>query len=156
MDINLTLFGQLITFAIFVWFVMKFVWPPIAQIIQQREDQIAEGIAKGHQGEKDLLEAQGKAAVVLQEARHDAALLLDRANQRADKLLSEAKTQSQQEAQRLLNAAEDEVGQLINVARETIQKEAVDLASGMMEKLLQGLDKKQHKALLAKALEGEQ
>ena len=153
MDINLTLLGEMITFAFFVWFTMRFVWPPISAAIEAREDQIAEGIAKGRQGEQNLLDAQEKAAVVLQEARDDAGLVLDRANQRADNLLSEAKTQSQQEATRLLDAAKDEVGQMVESARGAIQKESVDLASNMVAKLLKGLDEKQQKVLLSTALD---
>ena len=153
MDINITLLGEMITFALFVWFTMRFVWPPIADAMQQREDQIAAGIAKGKQGEANLVQAQEKAAEALREAKDNAAVLLDRANQRADSALSEAKSQSQEEAKRLLDAAREEGKQMLTSAHEQIQHEAVDLAAAMVEKLLLGLDTKQQKARLAKAWE---
>ena len=45
MNINLTLFGQMVAFTIFVWFTMKFVWPPLAKAIEDRKAKIADGLA---------------------------------------------------------------------------------------------------------------
>ena len=54
MDLNLTLIGQMITFALFVWFTMKFVWPPITKAMEDRQQQIADGLAAAEQGKRDL------------------------------------------------------------------------------------------------------
>ena len=45
MNLNATLIGQLIAFALFVWFCMKFVWPPIINAIETRQSQIANALA---------------------------------------------------------------------------------------------------------------
>ena len=60
MDINATLLGQTISFVIFVWFTMKFVWPPLIQAIEERQKKIADGLAAAERGEHDLELAQQK------------------------------------------------------------------------------------------------
>ena len=54
MNINLTLIGQSITFAVFVWFCMKFVWPPIMNALEQRKTKIADGLAAAERGALEL------------------------------------------------------------------------------------------------------
>jgi F-type H+-transporting ATPase subunit b len=152
MDINITLLGEMITFAIFVWFTMRFVWPPITKVIQAREDQIAEGIAKTKQGEKDLVLARDKAIAMLKEAKGDAAELLERANQRADALMREAKDASAHEATRLIEAAQAEVRQAVLSAKEQLKQQAVEISSEIAGKMLTGLDEAQQQALLKEAL----
>ena len=155
MDINLTLLGELITFSIFVWFTMRFVWPPIMQAIQERENQIADGLAKGEQGKKDLELARGKATEFLKEAKGDAATLLESANQRADRLMREAKEVSQQEGVRMIDAAKEEIEQMVRLAKGGLQKEVVNLSVAIAEKMIKGLDSTQQQALLDEALKEE-
>ncbi len=53
MNINLTLFLQMIAFAVFVWFCMKFVWPPIVAALAERKTKIAEGLAAAERGHQE-------------------------------------------------------------------------------------------------------
>lgn len=84
MNINLTLFGQTIAFAIFVWFTMKFVWPPITAAMQARQKKIAEGLDAAGRAQRDLQLAQEKAAQTLRESKEQAAEILDKANKTAN------------------------------------------------------------------------
>jgi F-type H+-transporting ATPase subunit b len=45
MNINATIIGQMIAFAIFIAFCMKYVWPPIMQALEERKKKIADGLA---------------------------------------------------------------------------------------------------------------
>ena len=67
MNINATLFGELIAFIFFVWFCMKFVWPPIMGAIEERQKKIADGLAASERGEKDLELAQALSLIHISE-----------------------------------------------------------------------------------------
>ena len=52
MNINATLIGQTIAFIIFVWFCVKYVWPPIIKVIEERQSQIANALASAEAAKK--------------------------------------------------------------------------------------------------------
>jgi F-type H+-transporting ATPase subunit b len=156
MDINLTLLGEMITFAIFIWFTMRFVWPPIVEVMQKREEQIAEGLGKAAQAAKDLELAKDKAVSMLKEAKADAATVLERAHQRADSLMTEAKDAAQEDAKRLVASSKEEVSHMVRSAKDQLRKEAVELSLDVAGKIIKGLDEAQQKALLDEALRGEE
>ena len=58
MNINATLIGQMISFALLVWFTMKFVWPPVTKALAERQQRIADGLAAGERGKHELELAQ--------------------------------------------------------------------------------------------------
>ena len=101
MNINLTLIGQMIAFAGFVWFCMKFVWPPIMAAMQEREQKIADGLAAADRASHDLELAKEKAVERLKEAKEEAAGIIDAANKRANQLVEEAKDAAVVEADRV-------------------------------------------------------
>ncbi|HYS58004.1 MAG TPA: F0F1 ATP synthase subunit B, partial [Burkholderiales bacterium] len=61
MNLNFTLIAQALAFALFIWFTVKFIWPPLMRAIEQRQKQIADGLAAGERGRREL-EAAGKRA----------------------------------------------------------------------------------------------
>ena len=92
MNINLTLFGQMVTFAFFVWFCMKFVWPVIIEAMEERQKKIADGLDAADRAMRDLELAQNKATDQMKEAKQEAAGIVDQANKRANQIVDEAKT----------------------------------------------------------------
>jgi F-type H+-transporting ATPase subunit b len=137
MDLNATLLGQMITFALFVWFTMKFVWPPIMQAMQERQSKIAEGLAAAERATHDLALAQRKATEQLHEAKVHAAEILEQANKRADGIIEEAKQQAQVEGLRVLASAQSEAEQAKLAAQEEVRKYVAKLAMTGLERLLQ-------------------
>lgn len=127
MDINLTLFGQMITFIIFVWFTMKFVWPPIVKAMRDRQEKIASGLAAAEQGEKALEKAEQQIALQLQETKAEAGKILDQAHQRAMHIVEEAKAQARQEAERLLQQAQEEIKREYTLAKNELSKQLGDI-----------------------------
>src|SRR5882672_9963457 len=105
MNINATLIGQMITFAVFVIFTMKFVWPPITKALQDREKKIADGLAAAEKGERSLDLATHKAKEIIQEAKVNANQLVEQAHARAAQLVEEAKEIARQESDRIVTHA---------------------------------------------------
>lgn len=149
MDINVTLFGQMITFAVFVWFTMKYVWPPITKAMQEREKKIADGLAAGEKGQRDLELARHKSIEIIQEAKTEAARIIDQANKRAQRIVEEGKVNARLEGDRLLQAARADIDQLMVKTKRDLQHQVSGLAIIMAEKIIQrDIDTNTHRELL--------
>ena len=149
MNINLTLFGQMVTFAIFVWFCMKFVWPVIITAMEERQQKIADGLDAADRAMRDLEAAQDKATDQMKEAKQEAAGIVDQANKRANHIVEEAKQQAITEGDRLKVAAEAEIEQEINRAKEELRASVAGLALAGAEKVLEAsIDDKANRALV--------
>lgn len=149
MNINLTLVGQLIAFAVFVWFCMKYVWPPVITAMRDRQAQIAEGLDAANRAAHDLEAAQKKATEQLSASKEKAAEIIEQANKRATAIIDEAKEAAKQEGDRIVTAAQAEVQQEINRAKEELRKQVSELAVLGAGKILQKtVDAKAHDELL--------
>jgi len=150
-NINLTLIGQSLTFLVFVFFCMKYVWPALLGVMQDREKRIAEGLEAAERADKDLELAQKKATEQLGEAKEQAAQIIDQANKRASQIVEEAKEQATAEAERIKAAAQADVEQQISAARENLRGEVAKLALVGAEKVLgASVDEKAHADMLNK------
>ncbi|MAZ90164.1 MAG: F0F1 ATP synthase subunit B [Cellvibrionaceae bacterium] len=136
MNINLTLIGQTISFALFVLFCMKFVWPALISIMEEREKKIADGLEAADRADKDLELAQKKATQQLREAKEEAAGIIEQANKRANQIVEEAKDQAVVEGDRLKAAAEAQIEQEVNRAKEDLRGKVAALALAGAEKVL--------------------
>ena len=87
MNINATLIGQAIAFAVFVWFCMKFVWPPVTAALAERQKKIAEGLNAADKAQRDLESAHAQVGEELKAAKAQAAALIDQANKRANQMV---------------------------------------------------------------------
>jgi len=110
-NINATLLGQAITFAILIWFTMKFVWPPLTGAMQERAKKIADGLAAGDRAKQDLELAAKRSAEVIREAKEKAAEIIANGDKRAAEIIEAAKTQAKVEADRLIAGAQAEIDQ---------------------------------------------
>jgi F-type H+-transporting ATPase subunit b len=154
-DINLTLIGQTIAMIVFVWFCMKFIWPPLLNAIEARQEKIAEGLAAADQGEQRLEEAQAQADEIVSEARKQATGILDQAHARANEIVAEGKAGGVKERDRQLAAAKAEIEQETNRAREELRGQVSAVALAGAEKILnREIDAKEHNEILGK-LAGE-
>jgi len=111
MSINATLLGQMITFALFVWFTMRFVWPLIQKTLAEREQKIAEGLAAGELGKQTLQEAQLEVKRLLQSAHTRAEELMVQAQRQAEDLVAAAQADAEHEKKRILAQGAEEVKQ---------------------------------------------
>ncbi len=149
MTINVTLIGQMVAFAIFVWFTMKYVWPPISTAMAERQQKIADGLAAAEKGARALQDASSQAEAEMQKAREEAREIVASANRQAVGLVEEAREQAKVEAQRIRDAAEGEVEQQVAHARAALRQEVAGLAIAGAEKILRReVDASAHAALL--------
>ena len=149
MNINLTLIGQLIAFAIFTWFCMKFVWPPITAAMDARQKKIAEGLDAAGRAERDLKLAQEKAADMLRETKQTAAEIIEKANKTANEIVEEAKQQARAEGERLLASAKTEIELEVNRVKDDLRNQVSVLAVAGAEKILGAtVDAKAHNNLV--------
>jgi F-type H+-transporting ATPase subunit b len=150
-DINLTLIGQTIAMIVFVWFCMKFIWPPILGAIEERQKQIADGLAAADEGEKKLTQAQAEADEIVADARKQATSILDQAHARANEIVAEGKTDGVRERDRQLTAAKAEIEQEANKAREELRGQVSAIALASAEKILnREIDGTTHEDILGK------
>ena len=137
MNINLTLIGQLLTFVVFVWFTMKYVWTPIMGALEKRRKEIADGLAAGERGQHEQELAKERVKGVLQEAKAQASDIVAQAQKRASEIIDEAKTNARTEGERLKHAAQADIEQEANRAREQLRQKVAELAMMGAEKILQ-------------------
>ena len=151
MDINLTLIGQTIAMIVFVWFCMKFIWPPILNALEARQAQIEEGLAAADKSQEKLAEAEARANEVVSEARQQATGILDQAHARANEIVAEGKDSGVKERDRQLAAAKAEIEQETNKAREELRGQVSAIAIASAEKILnREIDSKAHEDILGK------
>ena len=151
MDINLTLIGQTIAMIVFVWFCMKFIWPPLLSAIEERQEKIAEGLAAADMSAQKLEEAKAEADEIVSDARKQATSILDQAHARANEIVAEGKNDGVKERDRQLAAAKTEIDAETNRAREELRGEVSAVALAGAEKILsREIDAREHEDILGK------
>lgn len=154
MDINATLIIQMLTFLAFVWFTMKFVWPPLMKALEERRDKIADGLAAAERGRRELELAQERIKEELKQVKADAADILEKAGRRASLLVEEAKDQAREDAARITKAHAEQLAQEVNRAKEALKKEVGILALAAAEKILMAeVDEDKNRVLLDHMIE---
>ena len=149
MNINLTLFAQALTFAAFIGFTIKFIWPHMLRAIEQRQKTIADGLAAGEQGKKSLEVSRKQAEQAIQEARMRAAEIITQAEKRDAQMIEEAKLAAKAEGDREKTAAKADIQQEASRAREQLREQVAALAVAGAEKILRReVDAKAHADLL--------
>ena len=151
MNFNATLIGQSITFIIFVWFCMKYIWPPVMHALEERKKKIADGLAAAEHGRHEQELAEERAKDILREAKNQAGEIISRADKRAAEIVEEAKGDAREEGARLLTAARAEIDQEVNRAREALRGKVVSIALAGAGKVLEReVDEAAHGELLDK------
>jgi F-type H+-transporting ATPase subunit b len=147
----MTLIGQTIAMIVFVWFCMKFIWPPILEALEERQKQIEEGLAAADKSQEALEAAEAQAQEIIAEARHQATGILDQAHARANEIVAEGKDAGVKERERQLAAAKAEIEQETNKAREELRGQVSAIAIASAEKILnREIDGKTHEDILGK------
>jgi len=151
MNINATLIGQSIAFFVFVWFVMKYVWPPLITALDERKKTIADGLAAAERGKHEQELAEKAAEKHIKEAKDQAAEIVTQAQKRAAEIVEEAKDNAKEEAGRVKTAADAEIEQEINRAKEDLRAQVSAIAIAGAEKILERtIDKAANEEMLDK------
>lgn len=137
MTINLTMFGQMISFVLFVLFCMKYVWPPLTAVMRERQKALADGLDKAAQAEKQLEAANDSAAQELEAAKRQSADLIAQAHQRATQIVEDAKALAVDEVSRIKQGAQAEIDHEVNRAREGLRARVGELAVEGAQRILE-------------------
>ena len=153
MNINATLIAQTIMFALFVWFCMKYVWPPIMAALDARNKRIADGLAAAERGKNELALASKRSAEMLREAKEKVSEIIAQGDKRASEIVEEAKEQARVEGERIVAAAKAEIEQEVFRAREQLRTQVTSVALAGAGKILgREIDAKAHNDLLDKLI----
>jgi len=136
MNLNFTLIAQGIAFALFIWFTVRFIWPPLMRAIEQRQKQIADGLAAGERGHQELEAAGKRAHEELGKARERVGEIIASAERRDAQMMDEAKAAAKAETDRILAAAKADIDQQIARAKEMLREQVATLAVAGAEKIL--------------------
>ncbi|WP_025769990.1 F0F1 ATP synthase subunit B [Thioalkalivibrio sp. HK1] len=136
MNINMTLIGQSIAFGVFVWFCLKYVWPPILNALEERRTKIADGLAAAEAGQRAKAQAQVRIEQEVSGAKEQAREIIANAQRRAGEIVDEAKADARVESARIIEAAQAEIDQQTHQAREVLRGEVVNLALAGAEQVL--------------------
>lgn len=151
MSINLTLLGQAFSLGIFVWFCMKYIWPPIVKVLETRAKSIADGLASAEQSEKKLLQAEQRFQDAVEEGKQKAAEIIGKAEKHGSELIEDAKKSAKQEGQRQLEAAQGEIEQEREKARQALKQQISALVvAGAEQIIMREIDRNAHNDLLDK------
>jgi F-type H+-transporting ATPase subunit b len=149
MNFNATLIGQTIAFIVFVWFCMKFIWPPIMAALDERRKKIADGLAAAERGRHEKALAEERAREILHEAKAQAGDIINRADKRAAEIVDEAKDEARVEGSRIKSAAQSEIEQEVNRVKEALRSQIAGIALAGAGKVLEReIDAGMHAELL--------
>ncbi|MEY3281590.1 MAG: hypothetical protein RL674_1575, partial [Pseudomonadota bacterium] len=146
-----TLIGQMITFALLVWFTMKYIWPPLFDSLEERKKKIADGLAAAEKGQEQIVLAEKKAIIVLKEAKDRSAEIVSLAQKRANEIVEESKENAKHEGERLILSAKAQIDQEIQQAKDGLRQEVTSLALAAAQQILGAeIDKAKHQDILNK------
>lgn len=150
MNINATLFVQLVVFFIGAWVTMKFIWPPLIRSLEERQKKIAEGLAAADRGQKSLEDAKRKIAEEQAAERAHVQQLVAEAEKRGQAIVDAARDQAKVEADRIVDAAKAEATQEMQRAKEALRDQVAVLAvAGAAQILQREVNPQVHSELLA-------
>ncbi|HFL8824126.1 MAG TPA: F0F1 ATP synthase subunit B [Candidatus Azoamicus sp. OHIO1] len=151
MNINATLLGQMITFAVFVIFTLKIVWPIIKSAIDNREKKILEGLEAGKKGHEKLRQAEDESRVYLKNAKTQCDEIISKANVQANKIIDGARVNAEDERKEIISSGYKQIEQEVNKVKLELQKKVAELIiSGAEKVLIKSINSKDHAGILDK------
>jgi len=149
MSLDLTFIGQIVVFLTLVFLMRKYLYGPMAELMEARSNKIAEGLAAADAGKEAFANAQAEIAEQLNQARAKAVEIIAAAEKRAAELGEESVTRARNEAESIIDSAREEVGAELNRARQTLRSEVADIAMLAAEQVVEAeLDASRHSALI--------
>lgn len=136
MNLNATILGQAISFFLFVWFCMKYIWPPIILAIETRQKQIKESLMLSQKAQEKLSVVENEMQKKIQDAKIKASFIVNEANKQKLLILEKARNQALSESKKILLKTESEIEIKIIHARKNLHKEIVNISTYMAEKII--------------------
>jgi F-type H+-transporting ATPase subunit b len=149
MEFNATLIGEMIAFALLIWFCVHFIWPYLNKAIEDRQIKIAEGLNAAERAHAELKDADSKVAAEIKQARVQASEIIDKAQQQANEIIDRARGEAVNEINRLKTSAQEDIASMAQRARDELRGQVGALAVQGASRIVQReVDASTHKALL--------
>ncbi len=153
MSITATLIGQIITFAVLVWFINKTLWGPLTQMLENRKLKIADGLAAAEKAQHEQELARKDALQHIKEGKEQAAIIISRAQKRSAEIIDDAKVEAKAEGVRLITVAEAEIEQEKQRAKEALREQVVTITMTAAAKIIKKeINAESHSAILNDAV----
>lgn len=153
MNINVTLLGQMFTFAIFVWVTMEYVWPALETALKDRSKKIADGLSAAKEGHEILAKSKENSSIEIQQAKKRANEIIAQANKKVVIMMEDAKKDAKSECDNMVQTARNHIRQEENQARANLQGEIVSLVIKGVEKILsKSINSKDNAEIIAKII----
>ncbi len=153
MNVTATLFGQMITFVIFVWFIKAYLWEPLTKAMEDRTNKIADGLASAELGEKKIKDAEEHYKVQVEEAKNKASEIIGGAEQQSKNIIDTARDIAKEEAAKVAKSHEQQLEQETNAAREKLKADVAELSLLCAEKVIaEKVDKKEHDKIIKEVI----
>ena len=136
MDLNLTMLAQAIAFFIFFWFSLKYIWPPLQNVLEERQTKIADGLNAAEAGKRALIEAEAKTESAMKAAKDRTQAMFSDGERRANQIIEQAKLAAKIEADRILAVAQEQIKLEVNKAKSGLREQVAQLAVAGAEKIL--------------------
>ncbi|MDG6448875.1 F0F1 ATP synthase subunit B [Glaesserella parasuis] len=136
MNLNATLIGQLIAFALFVWFCMKFVWPPLIKAIETRQANIADALAGAEKAKQEQADTKVLVEQELAKAREEAQHIIDLATKRRNEILESVQAEAEAERAKIIEQGYAEVENERRRVQEELRQKVAALAVAGAEKIV--------------------
>ena len=153
MNVTATVFGQILTFIIFVWFIKRFLWEPLTQAMEERSKKIADGLVSAELGQKKMEQAETDYKEIVSDAKKKASEIIDQAKHQHNSIVEEARENAKKEADKVTLASNQQIQQEINAAKEKLKKDVAKLSLQCAEKIInKEIDEKKHKEIFDESL----
>ena len=154
MNVTATLFGQMITFIVFVWFVKAYLWEPLTDAMESRSKKISDGLAAAEQGQKKIEQATIEFSTRIDEAKTKASGIINNAESKSKNIVEEARATAKEEAQKIAKTSSQQLEQEINAAREALKADVAALSLLAAEKIItKEVDKNMHDQIISEVLD---
>ena len=149
MNVTATLFGQMITFIVFVWFIKAYLWEPLTQAMESRTKKISDGLAAAEQGQKKIEQATIEFSTRIDQAKTQASSIITDAESKSKNIVEEARVAAREEAQKIAKTSSQQLEQEINAAREKLKAEVAAMSLLCAENIIsKEIDKKMHDKII--------
>jgi F-type H+-transporting ATPase subunit b len=144
-NVNSTLFAQIVVFLILAWFTLRFVWPPIMKALDERAEKISAGLSAAERGHEILDLAAQRSAETIREGKEKAAEMALQADQRAQQIIDDAREQARADAEKAMSDARAEINLEVARVKDELRERLANLVIAATEKiLLHEVDAKAH------------
>ena len=156
MNVTATLFGQMLTFVVFVWFIKSYLWEPLTKAMEDRSNKIAEGLAAAEQGQQKIEQAKIEFTTRIDEAKTKASSIIGDAEQKSKLIVEEARNTAKDEAAKIAKSSAQQLEQEINAAREKLKADVAELSIVCAERVLQSeVDKQKHNKIIDEVINSD-